>query len=148
MNRIIAIVLVCILAGCAQPKDLEYKGIRNIRINSVSFSKTQLGADLKFYNPNTYPMVFKSATADVFLDNAMIGKVNMDTTLTIPRRDSFLVPVLLDANLGGALGNLVQALGSKEVTIRFTGTVRAGRNGIFINIPINYETKQKLSLDF
>ncbi|MBL7719337.1 MAG: LEA type 2 family protein [Flavipsychrobacter sp.] len=150
MNRIVAaaFIFIVMLSGCAQPKDLEYRGFRNIRINTVGFSKTQLGADIQLYNPNGYPLVFKSALADVFLDNQKIGNVTLDTTLTIPRKDTFLVPVVLDANLGGALGNLVQALGRKEVTIRFTGTVKAGRNGVFVNIPINYEAKQKISLDF
>lgn len=150
MNRIIAIgfVFMMVLAGCAKPKDLQYKGVQNIRINSVSFSKTQLGADIKFYNPNTYAMVLKEAVADVYVENKLIGNVKLDQTFNVPRRDTFLLPVLLDANLGGVLGNLVQALANKEVTVKFTGMVKAGRNGIFVNIPVNYEGKQKLNLDF
>jgi LEA14-like dessication related protein len=151
MNRIVTIgfVFIMILTGCAQPKNLEYKGVQNIRINSVSFSKTELGADVKFYNPNTYPMILKDAVAEVFVNNKLIGNVKMDNTFTIPKRDTFLLPVLLNANLGGVLGNLVTALGNKEVTIKMVGNVKAGRiNGIFINIPINYEGKQKLNLDF
>ena len=150
MNRIVAIafVFIVILTGCAQPKDLQYKGVQNIRISSVSFSKTELGADVKFYNPNSYPMMVKDATADVFVNNKLIGNVHMDKTFTVPKRDTFLLPVLLTANMGGVLGNLVTALGNKEVTIKMVGTVKAGRNGIFIPIPINYEGKQKLNLDF
>lgn len=151
MNRIIAVafVFIIVLTGCAQPKNLEYRGVQNIRINSVGFSKTELGADVKFYNPNTYPMILKEAVAEVFVDNKRIGDVKLDNTFTVPKRDTFLLPVLLNANLGGVLGNLVQAFGSKEVTIKMVGTVKAGRiNGIFINIPINYEGKQKLNLDF
>lgn len=150
MNRIVAIAFafIVILTGCAKPKDLQYKGIQNIRINSVSFSKTQLGADIKFYNPNSYPMVLKDAVADVYVENKLIGNVRLNNTFNVPRRDTFLLPVLLDANLGGVLGNLVQALANKEVTVKFTGMVKAGRNGIFVNIPISYEGKQKLNLDF
>ncbi len=150
MNRIIAVafVFIMMMTGCAKPKDLQYKGIQNIRINSVSFSKTQLGADIKFYNPNGYPMVLKEAVADVFVENKLIGNVRLDNTFHVPKRDTFLLPVLLDANLGGVLGNLVQALGNKEVMVKFTGVVKAGRNGIFVTIPINYEGKQKLNLNF
>lgn len=151
MNRIIAVVFVCImiLTGCAQPKNLEYKGVENIRINSVSFSKTELGADVKFYNPNNYPMILKEAMADVYVDNKLIGNVKLDNTFTVPKKNTFSLPVLLNANLGGVLGNLVQALGNKEVTIKLVGSVKAGRiNGLFIPIPINYEGKQKLNLNF
>jgi LEA14-like dessication related protein len=137
------------LAGCAQPKNLEYKGVENIRINSVSFSKTELGADVKFYNPNNYPMILKDAIADVYVNNKLIGNVKLDNTFTIPKKNTFSLPVLVNANLGGVLGNLVQALGNKEVTVKLVGSVKAGRiNGIFIPIPINYEGKQKLNLDF
>lgn len=151
MNRIVAValILITVLSGCARPKDLQYKGVQNVRIKSVSFSKTELGADIKFYNPNTYPMILKEAIADVYLDNKLIGNVKMDNTFTVPRRDTFLLPVSLNANVGGVLGNLVTALGNKEVTIKLIGNIKAGRiNGIFIPIPINYEGKQKLNLDF
>jgi LEA14-like dessication related protein len=148
-NIFAALVVVTImLAGCAQPKDLQYQGVQNIRINSVSFANTQLGADVKFYNPNGYPMELKDAVAEVFIDNKLIGNVSLQNSFTVPRRDTFLLPVTLNANLGGALGNLVQALGNKEVLVKFVGTVKAGRNGIFVNIPISYEGKQKLNLDF
>jgi LEA14-like dessication related protein len=122
--------------------------VQNIRINSASFSKTQLGADVKFYNPNNYPMVLKEAVAEVFVDNKSIGTMRLDKTFEVPKRNTFLLPVLLDANMGGVLGNLVQAFANKEVTVKFVGAVKAGRNGIFVNIPISYEGKQKLNLDF
>lgn len=150
MNKIAVFfcALVIILASCAQPKDLVYQGVENFKIRSVGFSKTELGADIKFYNPNSYPMTLKDANADVFVNNKFIGKVALSETFNIPRRDTFLLPVSLNADLGGVLGNLVQALGNKEVMLKFAGSVKAGRNGIFVNVPVNYEGKQKLNVNF
>ena len=148
MKKILAFASILLLVGCAQPKDLQYKGIQDIRINAASFSKTQLGANVKCYNPNSYPMVLNEAVADVFLDNKHIGNVVLNETFNVPKKDTFLLPVLLNADLGGVLGNLFQAFANKEVMIKFTGSVKAGRNGIFVNIPISYEGKQKLNLDF
>ena len=95
----LSVVFLLLLASCAQPKDLQYQGIQNIRINSAGFSKTELGADVKFYNPNTYPMVLKEAVADVFINNKFIGNVKLDQTFNVPRKDTFLLPVLINADL-------------------------------------------------
>ena len=135
-----------LLAGCGQPKALVFKDVRNFRLHSIKLTEPIFGADVRFYNPNKYPLVLKHADVDIYINSKLAGKVSFDSTFTIPKRDTFSLPVTLDVTKNGAFNNALQLLMKKDLLIKLQGSARAGRGTALINIPINYEIRSDLEL--
>ena len=145
-SKSIVMLLVILLAGCAKPKSLIYKDVKNFRLRSIKLTEPIFAADVRFYNPNNYPLTLKHADVDVYINNKFTGKVTLDSTFTIPKRDTFLLPVSINVALNGAFNNALQLLLKKEVLIKLQGSAKAGRGVMLVNIPINYEGKNELEL--
>lgn len=137
------LLLLCFVS-CRAPKDLVYVGVQHFGLKQASFKKTVVSMDVQLYNPNNYKMKLKHSNLDIFINNNRLGVVNLDSKLKVPRLDTFAMPVMLDVDLGNALPNMLQLAFNSQVTVKLSGTVRAGRHGLFITIPVNYEGKQDI----
>ena len=69
----------------------------------------------------------------------------MDSTINIPRKDTFYVPLNLKMSpkllIGSALSMLMN---DNKIKVRLEGSVRVKRGGVSFNVPINYEVMQKI----
>lgn len=138
--------VVLLAASCTKPQNLVYKGVSNFYVSALGVNRTAIGADVMLYNPNKYPLDIKDADLDLFLNNRPAGKAVLDQRVSIPARDSVAVPVEVDASLGNIVNAGFQLLKNPEVMVKLNGTVKAGRGGVFVRVPIRYEGKQKLKL--
>lgn len=138
--------VLLLLASCAKPQALVYKRVSNFYVSALGINRTAIGADVVLYNPNKYPLDIKDADLDLFLNNRPAGKAALDQRVSIPGRDSVAVPVEVDASLGNFVNAGMQLLKNPEVMVKLNGTVKAGRGGVFVRVPIRYEGKQKLKL--
>jgi LEA14-like dessication related protein len=141
----IAFVLCCMgLFACTHPKNLVYQDVKNFKVLTLSLNP-EIGMDLQFYNPNTFGVTLKDANIDVYINGRMVGKTSLVNTFHVPGSDTTLVPVKLQADLTNLFANAYSILANKEVTVRLNGSVKAGK-GIFVNIPIAWEGKQRLNV--
>jgi LEA14-like dessication related protein len=145
-RTLILSLLACLLViSCGAPlRQLEYQDVKNFSLLSLSLTP-QIGMDLQFYNPNTSSLTLKDVNINVFINEKQIGNAALANTFIIPGNDTFMVPVKLQANLGGLFSNAYSILSNKEVDVRLQGNVKAGK-GIYLNIPINYHGKQRLNV--
>ena len=100
--------------------------------------------DLRLFNPNKYPLKLKDADVDVFLNGNKLGTMLLSECFPVPGLDTFSMPVTLDVDLKNVLPNALQLLMNPEVDIRLEGSVKAGRHGVYLNVPVHYEGKQDL----
>lgn len=143
-KMVLWVVLPLVFVACAKPTSLDYLGIKNIRMLSFGFQESTVGADVQYYNPNKYPLTMKRAEVDVYINNTYLGKTTLDTTIHIPKKDTFLIPVHLRIDMKNANMNMLQDLAKQDVMVKLEGSARVGRSGIFINYPIKYEGMQRL----
>lgn len=136
---------VLFIASCSRPKPLVYQDVREFSVRSANLTQPEVGMTLQFYNPNGYGMTLKDAIVKVYLNEQYIGEARLTQAFYAPRRDTFLLPVSLKADLTGFLSNALALAFNQEVAIRLLGTVKVGR-GVFITIPIDYKGRQKLKL--
>lgn len=141
---LIALMLLTVF-GCSTPQSLTYQDAKNFRIGNISLERPEIGMDLQFYNPNNFGLTMKDANIEVYINNTFIGKATMKNEFAVPANDTFLMPVYLQADIKNVLPNALQILFNKTVDLRLTGNVRAGK-GVFLNIPINYQGRQKLNV--
>lgn len=90
-------------------------------------------------------MQLKQTDLDVYVDGNLLGHSITDTMVNIPRRSTFMVPVKFDVNMKNAFKNALSTLIGKEVLIRLSGKIKAGKGNVFMSIPVEYETKQTFS---
>ena len=101
--------------------------------------------NLIYYNPNKFGVNLKNVNCDIFVDSMYIGKFTLDTMMHIDRTSEFALPARFEVSMANIFKSSVNML-FNEVTISARGTTRVGKGGIYVNVPIDYSGKQKLSL--
>lgn len=133
------------ISGCHQPQAPEYYGFQDLRFGHADGQQATLGTTLKFYNPNPFSLQLKGAEMDVWLNGKPAGHSVLDSTVLIPKKDTFYVPVTMQVNLQGLLGNALQILLTKQVNVVLDGKVRLKRGAIPFNRPFHYEGKEDIN---
>lgn len=141
---ILLLIIIAAITSCANPKELVYQDVQNFRIMTLSL-QPEVGMDIQFYNPNSKSVTLKSADIDVFINDKLIGNTKLQSSFNVPAADTFLLPVMMKADLRGLFARSYSLLTNRTVDVRLKGSVKAGK-GVYLNIPINYSGKQKLNV--
>lgn len=139
-------VLILTILSCASPKALEYKTYHNFSIQKLGFNVSTITLDLEYYNPNNYGMQLKNSDLDIFIDGNLLGHSSFDTLITIPRKNTFILPIKFDVDMQNIFKNAWSTLIGKEVLVKLSGKLRIGKGNIFMSLPVNYESKETFSL--
>jgi LEA14-like dessication related protein len=140
-----SLVLIFALMSCSTPKSVEYLTYHNFKIEKLGFNKSAISLDLEYYNPNNFGMQLRSTDLDIFIDGNLLGHSALDTLLVIPKKDTFSVPVKFDVDMQNIFKNAWNTLTGKEILVRLTGKVKVGKANVFMNIPVDYESRQTFS---
>ena len=143
---IVGFVLIYALSSCSKPKPPQYAGFENFRIEKASVSKTILATDVKLYNPNDYTLQLKSADLEVYFNDKYLGRSTLDSLIKLASKDTTTFPLRMQASAKDILSSGAKLLLNPDVKIRITGNAKAGRGGVFINVPINYEGMQRINI--
>lgn len=134
------------MAGCKQPEAPEYYGFENLQVSRIVAGQTSLSATVKLFNPNPYSLQLKRAKVDIAINGIPAGHSLLDSTIFIPGRDTFYVPVALQVDLKSLFSNALQLLmGNKNATVTLDGRVKIKKGMLTFNRPFHYEGKQDLS---
>jgi len=145
-NRLLLPLLLVLLGtGCAQVRDPEFKRVGNFKMKSIDLSKTTIGFNVTYFNPNNFGVTVKEAQADVYLDSTYLGKFSQDSTVAVYKNADFTIPFSGAIPLKTALQLDLKNLSEKEVTLRADGSVRVGKAGIFVTRPVHYSARQRLN---
>ena len=149
MNRwklLAGIILLYTLSSCSKPEPPKYVGYEKFRLEKASLSSSILATDVKLYNPNSYNLQLKSASLDIYFNDKFLGHSTLDSLITLPAKDTATFPVRMQASAKDIFSNSAKLLLNPDVRIRITGNAKAGRSGIFVNVPINYEGVQRIDI--
>jgi LEA14-like dessication related protein len=149
-NRITYLIILsaCLfgLSFCGKPKEPDYIDFQNLQLSKAGLNQSVIKFDLRYFNPNNFRMQLKEAQVDVYFNDKFVGHSVLDSTIQIPKKDTFLIPVAMEVQLKNVLSNAAQLLLNPDVMVKLTGNARLGKGGIFVNVPINYEGKQRIDL--
>jgi len=141
----IAAVVIAV-QSCSKPQGFEYRGIQNLKLNTLDFNRSEISLELVYFNPNNFGVTLKNVTADIYLNKNYLGKYILDTTMFIAKRSEFSLPSRMEVDMRNLLKNALTGILGNEVLLDVTGTTRVGKSGIYINVPINYSGRHKISL--
>lgn len=146
MRYLSALALLLCLFSCKKPQSFEYRDMRDFKVDSLGFDHSNVSMALVYFNPNNFGVNLKKIDADIYVEHNYVGKFNLDTLMHITKRSEFAIPCKMQVNMKNMFKNALTTLFASEFLIEVKGTVRAGRAGIFINVPFNYSAKQKFSM--
>jgi LEA14-like dessication related protein len=136
--------LVAAVAGCRQPQPPEYYGFQDLQVGLGSGQATTLSATIKFYNPNPFSLELKRAEMDVSINGKHAGHSLLDSTILIPKKDTFYVPVSVQLDMKAIFSNALQLLLDQQATIILDGRVKIKRGAITFSRPFHYDGQQDL----
>ena len=139
-----SLMVIFFAIGCSKPIQPTYLGYQNIRLGRVGDRNNVLMSDIKFYNPNKYALNVKEAEMDVYFNDRLLGHTSMANMVSLPPMDTTFVPFTIQASATDLLANTAQIFLNPNVRVKVQGNAKAGRGGIFVNIPINYQGTQRI----
>src|SRR5258705_4609113 len=122
----------------------EYRDIRNLRLIKWGVLQTTAGVDLIYYNPNDFGIQLTNAQGDVYIDNAYLGRFNLDEKVQVRKQAEFVLPVTFKLDNVGAVINQHDLYKRKEAIIKIEGIARIKKSGFSKDIPITYEHLQNI----
>ena len=146
-NILFLILVVCIFffVGCSKPQSPDYLGFRDFSIQNFSMDETILHTNLAFYNPNPFSMELKRGEVDVYLDDQLANHYVMDSTILIPKKDTFYVPVNLKISPKILLNSALKMLmNNNQIKVRLLGSVHVKRSGVGFTVPFDYVSMEKI----
>jgi LEA14-like dessication related protein len=125
-------------------KEPEFIDARNFALRSVGLKTSTVYADLFYFNPNNLGLQMKKAELDVYVDDRLLGHSLLDTLITIPKKDTFSFPVMLEVEMKNIFPNAFAMLMKEEIELRIEGTAKVGKGGLFLNVPVKYRGKHRI----
>ena len=137
---------IILFASCktSNIQEPEYREIRNVSIKDVGLLKTTAGLDLIYYNPNNFGVQLNEADGNVYVDNILLGRFNLDEKIDVKKRKEFVVPATLKLNNLNAFINHKEIWNKKEAKIRIEGKARMKKAGYSTDVPFKYEGTQNI----
>ena len=130
--------------SCRSFKEPELKAIENVKAPSLGFKNAVVTLDLHFYNPNKSRVRLKNASGEAWVDGQKLGNFSVDSSMTIPSRADFWLPVKLEMEMKDAFRHAGLFLSQEQVYLKIDGRARLGKAGFYFNYPLRYEGKQDL----
>ncbi len=151
MRKFSLISLVFVVAfGSCKVRSLDFVEVKNFKVLKMGLSSSQVALDIRCYNPNKFGMKLTGLSSDVYIDSQFIGQAKFDSTLQIPKQDTFLLPVKMDMKMGPAVAGIFKVFtgytDSINVLLRFDGKAKLKKSIFPINYPIKYEGVKTIKL--
>ena len=83
-----------LLTGCATFQEPEFRGSEGVKMDKMDGKEITLSANVKVYNPNWYALKIKPSTVDVYLEDKLMGTIELtkkvkmkgkqETSLSLP----------------------------------------------------------------
>jgi LEA14-like dessication related protein len=147
---ITAFIISCnclvLITACHQPQSFEYRGMQNLKIDSVGLAKSKISLELVYFNPNNFGVSLRNVNCDVYINHNYLGKYVLDTLMHIAKKSEFAIPSSMDVDMKNIYKNSLNTLLSKQVLVELRGSSRVGKSGIFISVPFNYSAMETFSL--
>lgn len=130
----------------AQLRELQYLDVQDFRVQQADLQDAGILLNLRFYNPNSYRLTLKDGKMDAYFNDRFAAAAVLDERTAVPPLDTFLVPVTIHAPLDRIVVSALDLLTNNEIKVKLEGSIKAGRYGVFLKVPLHYEGKQRIGL--
>jgi LEA14-like dessication related protein len=134
--------------GCSRPKDIEFKSLKNFKLNNIKKGSVQASLDVIMFNPNAIQLQLKNSYFDLYFNDKLVGNSNQNESIVIPKSAEFNIPVTIDVDPKNLdiLSNTLDIIQGKKMKIKMKGYCTIKKLGITVKIPIEHEQEQQIKL--
>ena len=143
---IICFLFVATIVSCKKPQSFEYRGMQNLKIDSVGLASSKISLELVYFNPNNFGVDLRNVNCDVYINHNYLGKYVLDTIMHIAKHSEFVVPSSMQVDMKNVYKNALSTFLSRQVLVELNGSTRVGKSGIFITVPFNYSAMESFSM--
>ena len=132
--------------SCTEYEDVQYKGIRNLRVVGIENGALKVVGQAVFFNPNNKGMKLRKGEIEVFLDERKTATIIPSDKVRIQPKSEFTIPLeaLVEMKESGFLGNILGAISGKTFNLRYEGYIKVSRGLVFSKIRIKDEQKVRM----
>jgi LEA14-like dessication related protein len=139
-------LFVTLITACNKPLSFEYRGMQNLKIDSIGLVSSKISLELVYFNPNNFSVDLRNVNCDVYINHNYLGKYILDTTMHIAKRSEFFIPSSMNVDMKNIFKNVLGTFLSSQVLVELKGSTRVGKSGVFITVPFNYSAMDKFSM--
>jgi len=146
MRSILALIaLLFITTSCENAyEEVVFKEIKNVKIKNATANHLELSGDCVLFNPNTVGLDLTQANFDVYIDGRKTAEIHQDLDVEMPASGYFILPLTIKMSpkeLYGKKGNgllnaAIQILANQKVSIKYNGSIRAGKGMVNFEVPV------------
>jgi LEA14-like dessication related protein len=141
------LLLLLLLPACGKVEDPQFRRLENFGLKKVGLEQATISFDATFLNPNQFGLKVKEADLDIYADSVYLGKFKQPLEIEVQPGSEFSIPLEGIVTLQQVLTSEWKRLAGKEVLLRATGAVKAGKAGVFITKAIAYQGRHKLDIN-
>lgn len=147
MRFIVLIFLFAVVtAACNKPQSFEYRGMQNLKVDSIGLVSSHVSLELVYFNPNNFGVDLRNVNCDIYINHNYLGKYALDTLMHIAKRSEFVIPSSMNVDMKNVFKNALGTFLSKQVLVEINGSTKVGKSGIFITVPFNYSAMETFSM--
>ena len=143
---VVVIISVLLLSACNKPQSFEYRGMQNLKVDSIGLVSSKISLELVYFNPNNFGVDLRNVNCEVYINHNYLGKYVLDTVMHIAKHSEFSIPSSMNVDMKNVYKNALNTFLSKQVLVELDGSTRVGKSGIFITVPFKYSAMEKFSM--
>ena len=139
---IVAVCLPVLVLTACNFEEPDFGEVGNFQLQKLEGSHIECSVDVQVDNPNAIGFKVKKVSADVQMEDQMVGKVKLNEKIKVKRKSNktYTVPLIIDLE-NGALITLMKNAGKKEVPVTIKGIDKGSVLGISKKLEFS-ETKK------
>lgn len=145
LTGLLIISLGLLVSSCGKMEKPVFNYIDNFKIKKPGIKKSLVTFDVQCFNPNNSKARLKEADGEAWLDSNYVGHFYVDSTIAIPAKSNFAIPVKLDMDMKNMLIYSLNGFKNEDVLVKVKGNARVGKSGFYKTIPLSYEGKHNLA---
>ncbi len=121
-----SLILLLLLSSCAV-EALEFVGSDGFKMDKMDGKEILFTAGVKVNNPNWFGIKIKRSAVDVYIEDQLMGKVQLEKKVKMKaKRESTLTLPLKAVLEDGALITMMRYASKENVNVRIKGKVKGG----------------------
>jgi LEA14-like dessication related protein len=134
-------ILVFILSSCIEYKEVQYKGIQNVKIIRLKDGSLTVSLDVIINNPNNYAIKIRPSNFQLAAPNEELGTIRLDKSLNLEKNTEQTYSVIVKGDLKDASKNgLATLIGwtlKKQISLRLLGKLKVSAKGFLKSFPVD-----------
>ena len=139
-------LITLLITACNKPQSFEYRGMQNLKVDSIGLESSKISLELVYFNPNNFGVDLRNVNCNVYINHNYLGNYVLDTLMHIAKRSEFSIPSSMNVDMKNIFKNAIGTFLSRQVLVEINGSTKVGKSGFFITVPFTYSAMEKFSM--